>query len=391
MPMRRRRLQRPSKHDGSAGHQKPAPRRGPEQSRHFDEATANPYKDSMPDVLTMKDGTKVTRAEQWPKRRAEILEDFEREVYGRIPKNVPKVTWEVTETTEGESGGIPTVTKTLVGHVDNSAFPRFTVDIQASFTVPANAQRRFRSWSPLAVLAVGGPPPAPTCVPWTQQAIAKAGATARSIPAAFSPTTTKLRAGIIGLTNKGQPRKPDRLGRLRAWQWGVSRLIDYFEANPDSKVDAKKVGIEGLVALRQGGHRHRSVRRARRGRPDRFVGRRRRQTVSPHLWRSRREPGRRRILLDGRQLHEVRRRRGRLRCEDGRRPAGRFARADRAVPPALLHQLRHRREGAIPNGSMPTAASWPACWRGRSTGCSGKKDFGTPGDYLTDPMPPVGH
>ena len=55
-----------------------------------------------------------------------------------------------------------------------------------------------------------------------------------------------LRQGIIGLANKGQPRKPDDWGALRAWGWGVSRLIDYFEANPDAKVDAKKVGIEGV-------------------------------------------------------------------------------------------------------------------------------------------------
>ena len=87
--------------------------------------------------LRMKDGTKVARARQWPTRRAEILEDFEREVYGSIPPNVPKVTWEVTATTNGEAGGIPTVTKTLLGHVDNSADPEITVNIQASFTVPA--------------------------------------------------------------------------------------------------------------------------------------------------------------------------------------------------------------------------------------------------------------
>src|SRR6266480_2544287 len=53
-----------------------------------DEATANPYKDSMPDLMTFKDGTKVKSADQWPKRRGEIVEDFEREVYGRIPANV---------------------------------------------------------------------------------------------------------------------------------------------------------------------------------------------------------------------------------------------------------------------------------------------------------------
>ncbi len=70
----------------------------------YDDATANRYKDSLPDVLTMNDGTKVTQASQWPRRRAEIIEDFEREVYGRIPKDVPKVTWEVTETAESKSG-----------------------------------------------------------------------------------------------------------------------------------------------------------------------------------------------------------------------------------------------------------------------------------------------
>ena len=68
-----------------------------------DEATANPYKETMPDLMTFKDGTKVKSADQWPKRRAEIIEDVEREVYGRIPANVPKVKWEITNTAEGES------------------------------------------------------------------------------------------------------------------------------------------------------------------------------------------------------------------------------------------------------------------------------------------------
>jgi len=53
-----------------------------------------------------------------------------------------------------------------------------------------------------------------------------------------------LTKGIIGLCNKGQPRKPDDWGALRAWAWGASRALDYFET--DKSVDAKKVGIEGL-------------------------------------------------------------------------------------------------------------------------------------------------
>jgi hypothetical protein len=53
-----------------------------------------------------------------------------------------------------------------------------------------------------------------------------------------------LTKGIIGLTNRGQPRKPDDWGALRAWSWGASRALDYLAT--DSLVDAKKVGIEGV-------------------------------------------------------------------------------------------------------------------------------------------------
>ena len=53
-----------------------------------------------------------------------------------------------------------------------------------------------------------------------------------------------LTKGIIGLVNKGQPRKPDDWGSLRAWAWGASRGLDYLET--DQAVDAKRVGIEGV-------------------------------------------------------------------------------------------------------------------------------------------------
>jgi lysophospholipase L1-like esterase len=228
----------------------------------FDEATANEWLSTLPDVLTMSDGAKVTTPEQWTKRRAEIVEDFEREVYGRIPANVPKVTWEVTSTTEGAGGDIPTVTKTLVGHVDNSAFPQITVNIQASFTVPADSTRpvpmliefgggfgfggrgRRDGTAPRRGNAAGGGAP-----PWTQQAISHGWGYGYLNPGSIQAdggNQAQLRQGIIGLANKGQPRKPDDWGALRAWQWGLSRLIDYFEANPDAKVDPKKVGIEGV-------------------------------------------------------------------------------------------------------------------------------------------------
>jgi hypothetical protein len=209
-----------------------------------DETTANPYKETMPDLMTFKDGTKVKSADQWPKRRAEIVADFEREVFGRIPTNVPKVKWEVTNTVEGESGGIATVTKTLAGKVDNSDFPEIEVTIQANFTVPKHAAGRL----PIILQFGFGGKPGGTNRPnsWTQQALEKGWAYGTIVPNSVQGDNPRLREGIIGLTNKGQPRKPNDWGALRAWAWGVSRLVDYFEANPDSGVDPAKLCITGV-------------------------------------------------------------------------------------------------------------------------------------------------
>jgi lysophospholipase L1-like esterase len=214
------------------------PGANPNDQSTFDEANANRY--PLPELLVMKNGKKVTKARQWPARRAEIQEDFEREVYGRIPRNVPKVNWEVTNTSTGNIGGIPAITKTLVGHVDNSSYPLITVDIQASVTTPANVTGPV----PLMVEFDWGFRKGPTPPAWQQQLIAKGWGYASINPTSIQADGPALTSGIIGLTNKGQPRKPEDWGALRAWQWGVSRLLDYFET--DKAVDARQVGIEGL-------------------------------------------------------------------------------------------------------------------------------------------------
>src|ERR1700733_9015135 len=85
---------------------------------NYDEATANPFP-NLPEVLTLKSGKKVTTAAMWwNQRRPEIVEDFEREVLGRIPKATPKVVWEVTKTAEAMVGNHPVIGKQLLGHVD---------------------------------------------------------------------------------------------------------------------------------------------------------------------------------------------------------------------------------------------------------------------------------
>ena len=261
---------------------------------NYDESLANPCP-QLPDILTTKSGKKVTTAEMWWKqRRPEIAEDIEREVYGRLPQNIPKVTWEVKITDREFVGWTPVIAKQLIGRVDNSEYPLINVEIKMVLVVPTNVKGpvpvlmmfgrpslpapaqpspddmdklneafkemmiksnpeikeifdRYPAYMPVTRLA--GPnffAPRPEGDPSpTEQLLAAGWGYATIDPNSIQADNgAGLTRGIIGLVNQGQPRKPDDWGALRAWAWGAARGLDYLET--DTLVDAKKVGIEGV-------------------------------------------------------------------------------------------------------------------------------------------------
>ncbi len=274
---------------------------------NYDESKANPWP-NYPDALTLKNGEKVTTADMWWKqRRAEIQEDFDREVYGRVPKDVPKVTWTVKVTDREFVGRVPVIARHLIGHVDNTGYPLIDVNIDMVLVTPANAHGpvpvlmmfgrpalpapaqpnpddleklndamramlvksdpslqvildKYPAYQPItaeAPLWPFGPyrPPAPAGPPGVNGSSDDPPSTPQLITdgwgyATISPASIQadngagLTRGIIGLVNKGQARHPDDWGALRAWAWGASRALDYLETDPT--VDAKHVGIEGV-------------------------------------------------------------------------------------------------------------------------------------------------
>ena len=288
---------------------RPGPSGNESDANHanYDEAKANPWP-IYPDPLLLNDGKRVTTPEAWWKtRRPQILEGFDREVYGRVPKDVPKVTWGVKVSEREFVGRTPVIATHLAGHVDNSSYPLIDVNIDMVLVVPANAP------GPVPVLMMLGRPalPAPAQPnhddldklnqalremlaksdpslqaildkypayqpikadepPWpfgpyrapvatappgvngssndpptNEQLIADGWGYAVINPASIQADNgAGLTRGIIGLVNKGQPRHPEDWGALRAWAWGASQGLNYLETNP--AVDAKHVGIEGV-------------------------------------------------------------------------------------------------------------------------------------------------
>jgi lysophospholipase L1-like esterase len=223
---------------------------------NYDDSKANPFPD-LPDALTFRNGRKVTSAAEWQQRRREIIEDFERDVLGRVPSNAPKITWTVTSTTDAKEGIFPVIKKELSGHADNSSCAAINVAIEMTLVTPANAKgpvpvmmmfgsaaflKRMSDMAaarPEMKAALGSDPPS------REQLIAGGWGYALIDPASVQPDNgAGLTRGIIGLTNQGRPRKPEDWGSLRAWAWGASRGLDYLAT--DRAVDAHRVGIEGV-------------------------------------------------------------------------------------------------------------------------------------------------
>jgi hypothetical protein len=211
---------------------------------NYDESKGNPYP-ALPEVLELANGRPVKDAKTWwKKRRPELVELFDREVYGRVPRRVPGVAWSVTESREEVVGGKPVVFRKLIGRVDNSAYPLIDVNIEAELTTPKGAQG-----VPVVVeffpFEFRGRFPAPPPPTWQEQVVARGWAYAiLSTTSIQADNGAGLTRGIIGLVNEGQPRQPDDWGALRAWAWGASRLLDHLETV--AEVDAKRAVIEGV-------------------------------------------------------------------------------------------------------------------------------------------------
>lgn len=262
---------------------------------NYDESLANPCPD-LPALLITKDGKNVTSPLMWwNQKRPETLEMFEEQVYGKIPGNVPTVNWKVEITDNEWVGRIPIVAKKVTGYVDNSAYPLIDVEIDMMVVLPTNVE------GPVPVLMMFGIPQFPSPAqpnqddleeinfsfkammikndpkmkemfekypayqpiqagqsgpnwfapqinqesPSSEQLLASGWGYATISPASIQADNgAGLTRGIIGLTNKGQPRTPEQWGSLRAWAWGAARGLDYLET--DEMVDSERVGINGV-------------------------------------------------------------------------------------------------------------------------------------------------
>ena len=215
---------------------------------NYDESKVAPY--TLPDPLTMTNGRRVVSAAEWRnQRRPEILRLYQNEIYGRIPANTPKVTWEVTETNPAAKDNTA-VMRRLVGRIGTATDAQ---PLNMMVYTPAKATRPVPL---ILIINFGGGPPVEgrpalqfNDPPVAADILARGWGYAMVGYLDIQPDRLNtFNQGVIGQTlAAGEQPKPDEWGTISAWSWGLSRIIDYFET--DKLVDAKKIAVQGHSRL----------------------------------------------------------------------------------------------------------------------------------------------
>ena len=242
---------------------------------NYDESKVPEY--DLPDPLVLLDGTPVTDAETWTEwRRPEILELFEREVYGRVPGAPEGTRFEVTSVDGDALSGRAIRKEVSVSFTDGKDGPV----MDALIYLPKTG----REPSPLFVglnfhgnHAIHKDPGITLSTQWMREndefGIVNNRATEASRGVASSRWAVErvlergyglatiycgdldpdfhdgFRNGVHPLFYKeGQTEpEPDEWATIGAWAWGLSRAMDYFVVDAD--IDDARVAVMGHSRL----------------------------------------------------------------------------------------------------------------------------------------------
>lgn len=209
---------------------------------NYDEAAIKPFE--LPDPLKTAAG-RVRTVPQWNARRAEILELFRTNVYGRSPGKPAGLRFETIEEKPSAMDGAATLKRVAVHSTLDGREHRFDLTI----FLPNGIRGPVPIFLLMNNRAIGitDPTRAEKSGFWPAETLIARGygIAALQVGDLAPDDNAKYREGIIRLFEgiATGPRPPDAWGGLAAWGWGASRAMDYFET--DRRIDTRRVGLVG--------------------------------------------------------------------------------------------------------------------------------------------------
>lgn len=242
---------------------------------NYDEAKIPPY--TLPDPLVFRDGRRVTTAEEWSQRRAELLELFGRHLYGITPLGRPQgLSWETTS--EGEAFGGLAIRRevrlfldaekreTLVDlliYIPKAVPPTTKVPVMLGLNFRGNhsvshdpgialgavwvdsGKKDRKLVQGMAEEATRGEQASRWCV---EKLLARGYAL---VTAYYSQIEPDFDGGIAhGVRRSLAPPEAHEWGTIGVWAWGLSRIMDYIDADGASgQLDPRRVMLTGHSRL----------------------------------------------------------------------------------------------------------------------------------------------
>ena len=209
---------------------------------NYDESLVGAY--TLPNPLAYKN-TNVTTADAWRARRAEILDLFRANVYGRSPGRPEHLAFSTVEENPNAMDGAATLRRIAITSSQGSRSHRF----ELTLFLPNK-----RSGPAPMFLLINNRPPSNTDPTrkeksgfWpAEQLIARGYGIAAFHYAQLAPDDEKTyRDGAIKFFDDGSAGGSTAYSwrALAAWAWGASRAMDYFESDP--RVDKARVAVVG--------------------------------------------------------------------------------------------------------------------------------------------------
>lgn len=198
----------------------------------------------LPDPLVFTDGRRVASKEEWPARRAEILELFRSHVYGRAPGRPEALSFTVLEEDPFAMEGRATLRRVAIKSVQAGREHTFELVRFAPNTGARSGTFLLLNHRPADNT---DPTRAKKSPFWpAEEIIARGyGVAALQNDQVAPDDVVTWASGVVRLFegDNQASRPPDAWKTIAAWSWAASRAMDYFETDP--LVDASRVAVIG--------------------------------------------------------------------------------------------------------------------------------------------------